>query len=87
MDDGPGETYGSTPPTEAVRTAPSTTPTPWRGPVPSAPATRPRIVDESAILGLSRVSRGRLGSRLFIAFFVFVFVLIAVQMVVALLTY
>lgn len=55
--------------------------------LPPRPAARPRIVDELAILGLSRVSRGRFGSRLFTGFFVFVFVLIAVQMVVAILTY
>jgi hypothetical protein len=44
-------------------------------------------VDEPGILGLSRVTRSRFGSRLFAGFFVFVFGLIAVQMIVALLTY
>jgi hypothetical protein len=46
---------------------------------------RPRIEPEQGILGLSRHSRSRLGSRLFNLFFVCVFALILVQMVVALL--
>lgn len=50
------------------------------------PPARPRIEPEQAILGLSRHTRSRLGSRLFNLSFVFVFVLILVQMVVALLT-
>lgn len=48
---------------------------------------RPRVVDDLALLGLSRASRGRVGSRVFTGFFVFVFVLIAVQMIVALVTH
>jgi hypothetical protein len=48
-------------------------------------APRPRVVDEPAILGLSRHSRSRLGSRLFTWFFVLVFSVILIQMVVALL--
>jgi hypothetical protein len=58
---------------------------------PAAPAVppnlraRPRIEPEQGILGLSRHSRSRLGSRLFNLFFVCVFALILVQMVVALL--
>jgi hypothetical protein len=50
------------------------------------PPARPRIEPEPAILGLSRHTRSRLGSRLFNLFFVLVFVLILAQMVVALLT-
>ncbi len=46
---------------------------------------RPRVVAEPDILGLSRRSRSRLGSRLFTWFFVVVFALIIIQMVVALL--
>lgn len=49
------------------------------------PEPRPRIVDDPAILGLSRHSRGRVGSRLFTLFFVFVFAVIVIQLVVALL--
>lgn len=56
-------------------------PTPAR----SRYAPRPRVVDEPGILGLSRHSRGRLGSRLFTWFFVLVFSLILIQLVVALL--
>ena len=46
---------------------------------------RPPIGEEPVILGLSRRSHSRLGSRLFTLFFVFVFGLIIVQMFVALL--
>jgi hypothetical protein len=49
------------------------------------PPPRPRIVDEPGILGLSRLTRGRFGSRLFNWFFVLVFVVILIQMVSALL--
>ena len=59
---------------------------PRRG-LPPRPEARPRIADDPGIVGFSRVARSRFGSRLFAAFFVFVFVLIAVQMIVALLTY
>jgi hypothetical protein len=52
--------------------------------VPGAPP-RPRIVEEPGILGLSRLTRGRFGSRLFTLFFVLVFTLIAVEMVVSIL--
>lgn len=55
------------------------------GPPPPLRA-RPRIEPEQGILGLSRHTRSRLGSRLFNLFFVCVFGLILVQMVVALLT-
>jgi hypothetical protein len=54
---------------------------PW----PAGPPPRPRIVEEPAILGLSRLTRGRLGSRLFNAFFLLVFALIIVQMISAIL--
>jgi hypothetical protein len=54
---------------------------PW----PPGPPPRPRIVEEPAILGLSRLTRGRLGSRLFNAFFLLVFALIIVQMISAIL--
>ena len=53
-----------------------------RPPVHSA---RPPVVEEPGILGLSRLTRGRVGSRLFTLFFVAVFTLIAVQMVLELL--
>jgi hypothetical protein len=48
-------------------------------------ATRPPIGADPAILGLSRISRGRVGSRVFTLFFVLVFMVIFVQMVFALL--
>lgn len=79
--------------------APSSSPAAPRGPAPARPrpgasagtATagspwRPRIDPEPSILGLSRLSRGALGSRLFTLGFAAIFTLIAVQMVVALLT-
>ncbi len=47
--------------------------------------TRPPIGADPAILGLSRITRGRVGSRLFTLFFVLVFVVIFVQMLFALL--
>jgi hypothetical protein len=53
-------------------------------PLPGPPP-RPRIVDEPGILGLSRLSRSRAGSRLFTWFFVLVFTVIVVQMVAAIL--
>jgi hypothetical protein len=49
-----------------------------------APA-RPPVSNEPAILGLSRLSRSRVGSRLFRWFFVFVFAVIFLQLVVSLL--
>jgi hypothetical protein len=49
------------------------------------PSTRPPIGQDPAILGLSRISRGRVGSRVFTVFFVLVFVVIFVQMLFALL--
>jgi hypothetical protein len=55
--------------------------------LPPRPDARPRIVDDPGILGFARIARSRFGSRLFVAFFAFVFALIAVQMIVAILTY
>jgi hypothetical protein len=52
--------------------------------IPGVPP-RPRIVEEPGILGLSRRTRGRFGSRVFTLFFVLVFALIVVQMVVSIL--
>jgi hypothetical protein len=52
---------------------------------PAVQTARPRIDDDSGILGLSRLTRGRVGSRLFTLFFVGVFTLIALQMVLELL--
>jgi hypothetical protein len=49
------------------------------------PPPRPRIVDEPGILGLSRLTRGRFGSRLFNLFFVLVFTVIVIQMISAIL--
>jgi hypothetical protein len=49
------------------------------------PPPRPRIVDEPGILGLSRLTRGRFGSRLFNLFFVLVFAVIVIQMISAIL--
>jgi hypothetical protein len=50
----------------------------------SVPA-RPPVVDESAILGLTRRSRGRVGSRVFLLFFVFVYAVIVLQLIAVLL--
>jgi len=53
---------------------------------PVVPRTaRPRIEDDPGLLGFTRRSNSRLGSRLFALFFVAVFVLILAQMVVVLL--
>lgn len=49
----------------------------------SVPA-RPPVVDEYAILGLTRRSRGRIGSRVFVLFFVFVYAVIALQLIAVL---
>lgn len=54
-------------------------------PRPAVPMARPRVVEEPGILGLSRLTRGQVGSRLFTLFFVAVFTLIAVQMAVEIL--
>jgi hypothetical protein len=53
--------------------------------LPPRPEARPRIVEDPVILGLTRVSRSRLGSRLFVWFFVFVYAVILIQLVVSLL--
>lgn len=52
---------------------------------PAVQRARPPVEPEPSILGLSRLARGRVGSRLFTLFFVFVYALIAVQLLVALL--
>ncbi|QYN35610.1 hypothetical protein K1T35_46230 [Pseudonocardia sp. DSM 110487] len=52
---------------------------------PSGPPPRPRIVDEPGILGLSRLTRGRFGSRMFNLFFLLVFTVILIQMISAIL--
>lgn len=49
--------------------------------LPPRPEARPRIVQDPVILGLTRHSRSKLGSRLFTWFFVFVYVLILVQLI------
>lgn len=55
------------------------------GSPPSPYRARPRVVEEPGILGLSRLARSRLGSRLFTLFFAAVFALILVQMLVVIL--
>jgi hypothetical protein len=71
--------------------APGAIPPPRRSSAPGRPAPipgpppMPRIPPEPAILGLSRLTRGRFGSRLFTLFFVLVFALIVGQMVVSIL--
>lgn len=52
---------------------------------PPGPPPRPRIIDEPGILGISRLTRGRFGSRLFNWFFVLVFAVIMIQMISAIL--
>jgi hypothetical protein len=71
----------------ARRAAPATELAGWRAVVhrPAVLSARPRVVEEPGILGLSRLTRGQVGSRLFTLFFVAVFTLIAVQMMVELL--
>ena len=54
-------------------------------PSPPRPDARPRIVQDPVILGLTRHSRSKLGSRLFALFFVFVYALILVQLIWSLL--
>ncbi|WP_158703584.1 hypothetical protein, partial [Pseudonocardia dioxanivorans] len=49
------------------------------------PPHRPPVEPEPSILGLSRHTRSRLGSRLFTLFFVAVFTVILVQLIVSLL--
>jgi hypothetical protein len=46
---------------------------------------RPRVEDDESLLGLTRRSHSRIGQRVFTLFFVLVFLLIAAQMVMALL--
>ena len=69
-----------TPPSGAP-TTPSARRTASGAPLPPRPDARPRIVQDPVIIGLTRVSRSRLGSRLFTWFFVFVYLVIIVQLV------
>lgn len=55
------------------------------GPDRRPPSARPRVEPEAGMIGLSRLTRSRAGSRLFTLFFVAVFALIFVQMCVVLL--
>ena len=80
------------PPTEASPVArkpgpprPDAVSQPWVPRRPPVQPPRPRIVDEPGILGLSRLTRSRFGSRLFTWFFVLVFAVIVVQMISAIL--
>lgn len=69
-----------------VRDTAFSVPVPPTAVLPPRPYARPPVVDDAGILGLTRVSRSRVGSRLFTWAFVLIFTLIAVQMVVALLS-
>lgn len=51
---------------------------------PGDPPPRPRIEDEPSILGLTRHSNSRLGSRVFALFFALVYAVIVIELVVAL---
>jgi len=68
------------PPARAPASAPVAAPTPSR-PLRARPPVQP----EPGILGFSRYTRGRRGSRLFTLFFVCVYALILVQLIVTLL--
>ena len=93
----PGRPEGSDTPVNRARPAEGVPPDPPDGPAaarrpvgPRPPSrftvpARPPIVDESALFGLSRRSRGRVGSLVFTLFFVFVYAVIALQLIVALL--
>ncbi|MGE3287836.1 MAG: hypothetical protein AB7J32_17315 [Pseudonocardia sp.] len=81
----PDGAEAAAPHTPAARAAPSAAGIPDAD-EPIVPiAARPRIEDDTALLGLTRRSNSRVGQRVFNLFFVFVFLLIAIQMVVALL--
>ncbi len=69
----------------AAPDAPPAVPQPRDSPWRLDPPPRPRIADEPGILGLSRLTRGRFGSRLFNWFFVLVFAVILIQMISAIL--
>ena len=60
-------------------------PRPDRAPNRFSVAPRPTVVDDLAITGITRLSRGRWGSRLFTLFFVFVFAVILLQLIDSLL--
>jgi len=68
--------FAASPPKQATQPPPSGRPHP-----PPRPEARPRIVEDPGILGLTRVSRSRLGSRLFTWFFVFVYLVIVIQLI------
>lgn len=84
-----------TPPTgsPAIPAPPAPSPAPSAAPeapvphlrLPPRPDARPRIVQDPVILGLTRHSRSRLGTRLFTWFFVFVYLVILVQLIWSLL--
>ncbi|WP_300015120.1 hypothetical protein [Pseudonocardia sp.] len=76
------------PPPTAAPAAPVPRPpaTPAPPPVRHHPArARPPVAPEPGILGLSRLARGRIGSRLFTLFFVAVYAVILIQLVMVLL--
>jgi hypothetical protein len=73
---------GSVPP---VTGQPRAAAAPRPAAVPTRPEARPPVVDELAVLGLSRHLRSRVGTRLFTWFFVLVFALILVQLIASLL--
>ena len=60
-------------------------PRPDRAPNRFSVAPRPTVVDDLAATGITRLSRGRWGSRLFTLFFVFVFAVILLQLIDSLL--
>jgi len=68
--------FAASPPKQATQPPASGVPH-----LPPRPEARPRIVQDPVILGLSRVSRSRLGSRLFTWFFVFVYLVIVIQLI------
>lgn len=59
----------------------------YRRPVPPVDPTapRPRVVDDTSLLGFSRLTRSRTGARIYRLFVVFVFGLILVQLIATLL--
>jgi hypothetical protein len=74
------QTPEGAPPADQGNSAASPSPT-AQPPIPPRPDARPRIVQDPVILGLTRHSRSKLGSRLFTWFFVFVYLLILVQLI------
>lgn len=75
-------------PTPAVAAAPPVprpAAIPLPPPAPHPARARPPVAPEPGILGLSRLTRGRVGSRLFTLFFVAVYAVILVQMFITIL--